>query len=263
MQEGNSAPSPVGTGALLILPTYNERENIKDLLESVFGHAPGINVLVIDDGSPDSTGEIALEFSRQDPRVKVMERGAKMGLGTAYVAGFHHALAHDYGYVLTMDSDFSHHPRYLPSVLARAAEPGVDIAIGSRYVPGGAIEGWGPHRHLLSWGANTFARTLLRLTPRDCTGGYRCYNRRVLEGLELDSVVSHGYSALLELLWHCNRAGYRVGEVPITFVDRERGTSKISRGEIVKGLTTVLRLAGPGQHRRQPRGAGSASRPAG
>jgi dolichol-phosphate mannosyltransferase len=260
MQEG--IPAPVGTGALLVLPTYNEQENIEDLLTGVLHHAPGINVLVVDDGSPDGTGDLALDFGRHDDRVQVLERGRKLGLGTAYVAGFHHALAQEYRYVLTMDSDFSHHPRHLPALLARAADPGIDITIGSRYVPGGAIQGWGPHRHALSWGANTFARTLLRLAPHDCTGGYRCYNRRVLEELNLDAVVSHGYSALLELLWHCNRAGYRVAEVPITFVDRERGTSKISNKEILRGLTTVLRLAGPGQHRRQSPGAGSASRPA-
>jgi hypothetical protein len=141
-----------------------------------------------------------------------------------------------------MDADFSHHPQHLPAILDRAAQPGVDVVIGSRYVPGGGVVGWPFHRRVLSLCANTFARLVLGLKPHDCTGAYRCYSRRVVEALEQGSVVSHGYSSLLELVWRCQHAGFVIAEVPITFADREFGESKVSRSEIFRGLTTVLRL---------------------
>jgi dolichol-phosphate mannosyltransferase len=212
------------------------------LLDDILTFAPAAHVLVVDDSSPDGTADLAEARAAADPRIKVLKRPGKLGLGTAYVAGFEAALAADYQFVQTMDADFSHHPRYLPAILAEAAKPGVDMVIGSRYVHGGGVEGWDMRRKALSFGANTFARTLLRITPHDCTGAYRCYSRRILEELDLSSVRSHGYSALIELLWHFRKAGHKIHEVPIIFTDRRHGFSKISRSEITRGLTTVLRL---------------------
>lgn len=231
-----------GAETLVVLPTYNERENIEALIEEVLANAPAANILVIDDSSPDGTADLARTMADKDERISILRRPGKLGLGTAYVAGFKRALAGRYQYVVTMDADFSHHPRHLPAILGEARQPGVDMVIGSRYVKGGGVVGWGPHRRLLSFGANTFARTTLRLTPHDCTGAYRCYSRRILAALDFETVRSHGYSALIELLWHFRKAGHRIHEVPITFADRELGQSKISRSEITRALTTVLRL---------------------
>jgi len=232
----------VGAGTLIVVATYNEKENIQSLLTEILANAPASQVLVIDDNSPDGTAALARVVAATDPRVEVMVRPRKMGLGTAYVAGFEKALADGCDYVITMDADFSHHPRYLPAILEEGRKSGVDMVIGSRYIKGGGVVGWGLHRRVLSFGANTFARTLLRLTPHDCTGAYRLYSRRILDELEFKSVRSHGYSALIELLWHFRRAGHKIHEVPITFADRELGQSKISRSEIRRGLGTVLRL---------------------
>ena len=241
----------IGDHTLVVVATYNERENIEALVTQILENAGGCKVLVIDDSSPDGTGQIARGMAARDERVELLERPAKLGLGTAYLVGFHHALTHGYERVITMDADFSHHPKHLPAILARAAEPTVDIVIGARYVKGGGVVGWPLYRRVLSFGANTFARTMLGLKAHDCTGAYRCYSRKVVEELELDAVVSHGYSALIELLWHCQKGGYRIEEVPITFVDRELGQSKVSRSEILRGLTTVVRL------RFRPPGAGA------
>lgn len=232
----------IGDGTLVVVATYNERENIAALVAQILESAGGCHVLVIDDNSPDGTAQIAREMIRHDTRIELLKRPSKLGLGSAYMAGFDHALTNGYDRVLTMDADFSHHPRHLPAILARAADPGVDIVIGARYVKGGGVVGWPLYRRLLSFGANTFARTLLRLRSHDCTGAYRCYSRHVIEELDRDSVISNGYSALIELIWHFERAGYHIAEVPITFADREFGESKVSRSEISRGLATVLRL---------------------
>lgn len=232
----------IGDRALVILPTYNERDNIADLLTAILRYAPGVHVLVVDDGSPDGTAQYVAERGLQDERIRLLDRRAKLGLGTAYLAGFRIARSEGYSFAVTMDADFSHDPRYLPQMFA-AADSGADIVVGSRYVPMGGVVGWGVNRRILSWGANRFARTMLALHVQDCTGGYRCYSRRVLDTLDFDAVVSHGYSALVELLWRCQAAGFRTVEVPISFRDRERGASKISRAEIMRGITTVLRLA--------------------
>jgi dolichol-phosphate mannosyltransferase len=231
-----------GRGTLVVIATYNERENIGPLVTEVLEYAPGSKVLVVDDNSPDGTGEEVRRMALADGRVKLLERPAKLGLGTAYLAGFREAVAGGFDRMLTMDADFSHHPQHLPAILDRAAQPGVDVVIGSRYVPGGGVVGWPFHRRVLSLCANTFARLVLGLKPHDCTGAYRCYSRRVVEALEQGSVVSHGYSSLLELVWRCQHAGFVIAEVPITFADREFGESKVSRSEIFRGLTTVLRL---------------------
>ena len=236
------ADGMVGTGTLVVIATYNERENITPLVAQILEHAPASHVLVIDDSSPDGTAAAVKQIATADDRVALVERPAKLGLGTAYLAGFNYALTRDYQRVVTMDADFSHDPKHLPAVLAAADEPGVDLVIGARYVAGGGVVGWPLHRRVLSLGANAFARTLLGIEAHDCTGAYRCYSRKLVSELELDAVISHGYSALIELLWHTQRAGYRIREVPITYVDREHGQSKVSQSEILRGLTTVLRL---------------------
>ncbi len=234
--------TPTGRGTLVVIATYNERENIKPLITQVLENAPGSEVLVVDDNSPDGTGEEVRRMADGDARVKLLERPAKLGLGTAYLAGFREGIVRGFDRVLTMDADFSHHPRHLPAILDRALRPGADVVIGSRYVSGGGVVGWPIHRRMLSFGANTFARLLLGLKPHDCTGAYRCYSREVAKALEQGSVVSHGYSSLVELVWRCQHAGFVMAEVPITFADREFGESKVSRSEIFRGATTVLRL---------------------
>ncbi len=232
----------VGAGTLVVVATYDELENIGLLLTEILSFAPGCHVLVVDDNSPDGTGAEVRRMAAGDGRIELLERPSKLGLGTAYQAGFRHGLARGYDRVLTMDADFSHPPRYLPQILRRAADPGVDIVVGSRYVKGGGIVGWPIYRRVLSFGANAFARFVLRLKSRDNTGAYRAYSRGVLEGLLRETLLSHGYSSLIELIWMCQRAGYSIAEVPITFTDRVLGESKVSRSEIWRGLTTVLRL---------------------
>jgi dolichol-phosphate mannosyltransferase len=232
----------VGAGTLVVVATYNERENIGPLLAQVLQNAPGCDVLVVDDSSPDGTSEEVQQIAGGDSRVVLLQRPEKLGLGTAYHAGFQHAMGKDYARVLTMDADFSHHPKHLPAILDRATRPGADLVIGSRYVHGGGVVGWPMPRRVLSSSANAFARRMLSLKPHDCTGAYRCYSRDVVETMERTAVVSHGYSSLLELVWHCQRAGFAIAEVPIVFADRVFGESKVSRSEIYRGLTTVLRL---------------------
>jgi len=226
--------------ALVVLPTYNEAENVEHLIELILQQAARLHVVVVDDSSPDGTGEIADRLCARDPRVAVIHRSGKLGLGTAYMAGFQRALSLGYGYAITMDADFSHHPRYLPDLLALMPE--CDLAIGSRYVPGGGTEGWPLRRRILSSGANLFARTLLGLHAHDCTAGFRCYRREVLESIELDTIFSSGYSFLVEMLTRCERRGFRVRELPIVFRDREAGVSKISRAEVYRSVYTVFRL---------------------
>ncbi len=227
----------------VIVPTFNERENIESLIHQLLELPLGLKVIVVDDNSPDGTGEVAQALAEESGgRVSVIHRPGKLGLGTAYVAGFHRALERGDEYVVTMDADFSHNPRYIPAMLERARQ-GYDLVIGSRYVPGGGTRGCTTSRILLSWGANLFARTMLGLRARDATAGFRCYHRRVLESVGLDEIRSSGYSFLVEMLYRTQRRGWRVGEVPITFDNRRLGTSKISRAEIVRAIQTVFRLA--------------------
>ena len=226
----------------IIIPTYNERENLPPLVERLLALPVDVRVIVVDDASPDGTGAIADALAAQhDGRVQVIHREGKLGLGTAYVAGFRHALAEAADLIITMDADFSHPPEKIPELLAKAHE-GYDLVIGSRYVPGGqAVECTLP-RKMLSWGANAFARILLGLRARDTTAGFRCYRHEVLASIALDQIFSDGYSFLMEMLYRVQRAGWRVGEVPIVFHNRRQGVSKISRNEIYKALYTVLRL---------------------
>lgn len=225
---------------IVIIPTYNERENIAPLVEGILALDAEAGIIIVDDNSPDGTGQIADELSALHRQVKVIHRPAKLGLGTAHIAGFKKALEIGAERVITMDADFSHHPRHIPQLLS--ASENYHLVIGSRYVDGGGTSGCSFERKLLSRGANAFARITLGLEARDCTAGFRCYRREVLEALPLDEIFSEGYSFLIELLYRCQRHGFRVGEVPILFENRQRGASKISRGEIIKALYTVLRL---------------------
>lgn len=228
--------------AILIVPTYNEKENIKFLIGKVLDLPVSVDVIIVDDNSPDGTGEIADQLAMAHPgRVHVVHRPGKMGLGSAYVTGFLKALGMGASHIMTMDADFSHPPRYIPTMLEKSRE--VDLVIGSRYVDGGGTMQCTLPRKMLSWVANGFAHLMLGLRARDATAGFRCYRREVLESIDLEGIRANGYSFLIEMLFHCQQTGWRVGEVPIIFVNRLRGVSKISRGEIIRALLTVFRLA--------------------
>ncbi len=228
---------------LICIPTYNEASNILPLIERVHASAPDADVLVIDDASPDGTGDLVRDRMLKDARLEIMARPAKLGLGTAYMAGFAYGLQHGYAGVLTMDADFSHPPDRIPALIT-AVDGGAHLAVGSRYVPGGDIQGWATGRRVLSATANFVARQLLGLYTHDCTGGFRCYSLRAVQFLVTEPLRSSGYSALVELLTRCERAGLTIVEVPITFTDRTVGQSKISRQEIFRAMLTVFRLAG-------------------
>ena len=234
------ATSPKAERALVIVPTYNESENIDRLLREIVEQPAPLDVVVVDDNSPDGTGDLADALASELPHVSVIHRAGKLGLGTAYIAGFKRAMAQGYGYAITMDADFSHNPRYLPGLLGLMAEH--DLGIGSRYVPGGGARGCTPLRKFISRGANAFARFMLSLKAHDCTAGFRCYKVEVLESIDLDSIFSSGYSFLVEMVTRCERRGYSVGEIPIIFDNRRLGASKISRKEIYKSFYTIFRL---------------------
>jgi len=225
---------------LIVVPTYNEIQNIDALLVALTALPPGIAILVVDDGSPDGTGRKVDEWAEREPRVQALHRPRKMGLGTAYVAGFGQALELGYDAVMEMDADFSHSPAYVPALIHESTR--FDLVIGSRYVPGGGTKGWGWHRRLLSETANVFARTLLSLDVRDCTAGFRCYRVDALRRIDFKQVLAEGYSFQVEMLWRVLRSGGSVTEVPIVFEERRHGRSKISRAEVFRAVGTVLRL---------------------
>ena len=228
---------------MVIVPTYNEKENIEALVTQLLALPTLVSVIVVDDNSPDGTGAIADRLAvENDGRVQVIHRAGKLGLGTAYIAGFKRALAEGADLICTMDADFSHNPRYIPDMVGKIGE-GYDLVIGSRYVRGGGASGCTWPRILLSWGANAFARFLLGLRAHDTTAGFRCYRREVLASVDLDEIKASGYSFLIEMLYRVQRRGWQVGEVPIIFENRQLGTSKISRDEILKAMGTVVRLA--------------------
>jgi dolichol-phosphate mannosyltransferase len=226
---------------LVVLPTYDEAPNVRPMVEAVLAADPRIDVLVVDDASPDGTGDLVEAAMESEPRLSLLRRPGKLGLGTAYQAGFHHGLEGGHELVLTMDCDGSHDPHYLPDLIRGAEDH--DLVIGSRYVPGGGVAHWPLHRRLLSKGANLYTRALLRLPVRDCTSGYRCHRREVLEAVDPFSVRSSGYSFLEEMVWRVHRAGFRIGETPILFEDRMLGRSKIGRAEIGRAMVHVLGTA--------------------
>ena len=228
--------------ALVCLPTYNEAENIELVLDGLLAADAELKVLVVDDGSPDGTGDIVERRARADARISLIRRSGRLGLGTPYIAAFREGLARDHTHFVTMDSDLSHAPERVPALL-EAVDAGADLAIGSRYVADGSIVGWGLHRRVLSFGANSFARLWLGISAKDCTSGFRCYRRAAVEHLAGSPVRASGYSTLVELLVRCQRAGFRIDEVPIRFVDRVHGQSKMSSKEMIDGVLSVVTLA--------------------
>lgn len=233
-----SSPPP---RVLVVTPTYNERDNLAEFLAAVHRAAPEVHVLVVDDASPDGTGALADALAGADARVHVLHRAAKLGLGTAYVAGFRRALAEGYDVVFEMDADFSHDPTYIPTFLAAIAA-GADVVLGSRNVPGGGVEGWGLGRHVLSRGGSLYARAILGVGVRDLTTGFKAYTRRALEVIDPEAVRSNGYSFQIETTYRALRAGLRVEEVPIVFIDRRAGRSKMSRRIFAEAIVEVWRL---------------------
>ena len=232
---------------LVIVPTYNERDNLPQIVAAVHEHLSEADLLVVDDNSPDGTGAVADELAAKDAKVHVLHRPGKQGLGTAYVAGFKWALARDYQFLFEMDCDFSHDPKYLPIMLARA-RAGADLVLGSRYVDGGGTVNWGPMRKFISRGGSLYARTILGVGVRDLTGGFKCFRRATLEKLDLDSVSAQGYGFQIEMTYRAVKHGLRVEEVPIIFVDRRVGQSKMSKKIFLEAFTLVwkLRLSGSG-----------------
>jgi len=227
--------------ALVCIPTYNERENVEGICRAVLGADARLDVLVVDDNSPDGTGQIADGLAAKEPRIRVLHREKKEGLGRAYLAAFRWALEHGYQYVLEMDADFSHDPRYLPR-LVDEAERGADLVIGSRYVEGGGTVNWGIGRQIISRGGSLYARTILGVRVRDLTAGFKCFRRAVLEALDLDGVTSSGYGFQIELTYKTLRKGFKVSEVPIVFEDRRVGSSKMSRKIVLEALWKVWKL---------------------
>jgi dolichol-phosphate mannosyltransferase len=228
--------------ATVCLPTYNEKENLEKMVRALDGK--GVNVLVVDDNSPDGTGEIAERLASELGYVSVLHRERKQGIGRAYIAAFEHLLATtDTELILEMDCDFSHDPNDVPRLLA-ACDAGADLALGSRYVPGGGTRNWGLIRRIISWGGPFYARVVLGVKVRDLTGGFKCFRRRVLETLDLEAIESKGYAFQIETTYRAIRRGFKVVEVPIVFVDRTEGTSKMSRAIVVEAMLKVpwLRL---------------------
>jgi dolichol-phosphate mannosyltransferase len=231
--------------AWLVLPTYNEAGNVRPIVEAALAKLPdSARVLIVDDGSPDGTGAIADRLAEGDGRVDVLHRRRKEGLGPAYIAGFHRALAAGAGYVLEMDADFSHDPAYLPRLLEAGER--ADVAIGSRYVDGGGVSDWSPLRRAISRGGSAYARLALGLSVADLTSGFRCFRREVLEAIDLDSIGSRGYAFQIETTYRAVRRGFRVVEVPIVFRDRRVGNSKMDRSVVAEAAWRVplLRLRG-------------------
>lgn len=229
--------------ALVIVPTYNEAENIEHIVGDILEQPVPVDVLVVDDNSPDGTGDLADGLAARYERVSVLHRPSKLGLGTAYQAGFARAIERGYRYAIEMDADFSHNPRYLSDLLALMDEH--DLGIGSRYVRGGGTTGWTLSRQILSRGANAFAKIVLGLKTHDCTAGFRCYKTSVLQAIHVENIFSSGYSIQVEMTTRCEHRGYSVGELPIIFDNRRLGRSKVSRGEVIKSLYTIFRLRFP------------------
>jgi dolichol-phosphate mannosyltransferase len=226
--------------ALVIIPTYKERENLVPLLKQIFAQGLSLEVLIVDDNSPDGTGAVADEIAAADPRVHVMHRPGKMGLGSAYVAGFRYALERDYDAVFEMDADFSHNPESLPEFMRELMT--ADLVVGSRYLHGVTVVNWPLKRLILSYGANVYSRVITGMSIKDLTGGYKCFRRQVLEALDLSRVRSDGYGFQIEINYKAWRKGFRIKEIPIMFVDRRAGESKMNQKIVWEAAWMVWRL---------------------
>ncbi|HEY4308037.1 MAG TPA: polyprenol monophosphomannose synthase [Pirellulales bacterium] len=231
------------TRNLVVVTTYNERENLPALIDEIFAQAPEVDLLVVDDSSPDGTGAWVQERSVREPRLKLLARPGKQGQGSAVLAGLRYAIDNAYDTVLSMDADFSHSPRYIRGLQSGLeGDPAADVVIGSRYVHGGGVEGWPFKRRLMSRAVNTYTRLMLRLRTHDCSGGFRCYRVAKLAELDFSQMVSRGYSFHEEFLWRVTRLGCRVVETPITFVDRVKGNSKINAHEAWNAVRVIFNL---------------------
>lgn len=224
---------------VVLMPTYNERENISSIVEEVLRTAP-VDMLIIDDNSPDGTGSVADAIAEKEPRVQVLHRPGKQGLGKAYLDGFRWALSKDYEYIFEMDADFSHQPRYLPEFLREIKRN--DLVLGSRYVRDGGVSNWPLHRQLISRGGSLYARTILGVPINDVTGGFKCFRREVLEAIDLDSIASTGYGFQIEMTYRTIQKGFRVKEIPIIFYERNAGKSKMSSGIVFEAVGMVWKL---------------------
>jgi len=225
---------------IVVIPTYNERENIRRLIPQVLGQHPQIDILVVDDNSPDGTGQVVQEFAGATPRVRLMQRDRKLGLGTAYIAGFRFAIENKYSFILEMDADFSHAPGEIPAFLH--AIQGCDMVIGSRYMQGGATSNWPRRRRWLSVAANLYTRLLTGMSLTDATGGYRCFRREVLEKINVHRVGSNGYVFQIEMAFRVWRQGFRIVEIPIVFANRTEGQSKLDGHIVWEALWTLCKL---------------------
>ena len=226
--------------ALVLLPTYNEKDNVERIAKKVLEVDPRIEILVVDDNSPDGTGEIADRLATDEPRIRVLHRKEKQGLGRAYIAGFKYGIEQKYDYIFEMDADFSHQPKYLADHLKNIQS--CDLSLGSRYVKGGGVENWPKTRWAISYYANVYSRVVTGLPVKDATGGFKCFRREVLESLELDKIRSNGYSFQIEVSFRVWLKGYRICEIPIVFVEREAGSSKFSKKIIYEAIFMVLYL---------------------
>ncbi len=230
--------------ALVIIPTYNERENIAAIVQAVFGLASPFHILIVDDGSPDGTGQIVrdLQAGAHAERLHLLERKGKLGLGTAYIAGFRWGLQRGYHYLIEMDADFSHNPNDLPRLLTECRDAGADVAVGSRYCPGGQVENWPWERHFYSRGGSVYTRMITWMPVSDPTAGFVCWRRKVLETIDLDKIHFVGYAFQIEMKFAAWELGFKIREVPITFKDRELGVSKMSLKIVREGILGVLQM---------------------
>jgi dolichol-phosphate mannosyltransferase len=227
----------------VIIPTYNEKENIEKIITEIKKNVKDIRILIVDDDSPDGTGKIVDRLTKKDKKIEIIHRKGKLGLGSAYIRGFKHVLKNhkDSDLIMSMDCDFSHNPKYMPSLIKKINQ-GYDVVLGSRYVKGGGIKNWDITRRIMSRGANLLARIILNIKINDVTGAFRCYKREVLNNINLNKIKSNGYSFLEELLYYCKKKNYKIGETPIIFVDRKEGVSKLSKIEMVNFFLTLIKL---------------------
>ena len=226
--------------AMVVIPTYNERDNIERLTEEILGSGLDVHILIVDDNSPDGTGEIADDLAKRHSAVHVIHREDKLGLGSAYVTGFGYALDAGADYVIQMDADFSHDPAMIPEFLKMAEE--ADVVVGSRYLNGVSVVNWPIRRLILSYLANIYTRAVTGLRISDCTGGYKCFNRKVLEAIDLGSISSDGYSFQIEMNFRCTEKGFKMVEIPIIFIDRHAGSSKMSKKIVREAVLMVWKL---------------------
>jgi dolichol-phosphate mannosyltransferase len=228
---------------VVIIPTYNEKENIAKIIRKVCGYSTGYHVLIVDDGSPDGTADIVKQLQQElEGRIHLIQRTGKLGLGTAYIAGFKWALANGYDYIFEMDADFSHNPDSLDALLAACDTGGADVAVGSRYVRGGKIVNWPFIRKFISYGGSVYSRIILLFPVKDTTAGFICYKRKVLETIGLDEIKFIGYAFQIEMKYRSYKRGFKIKEVPITFIDRTEGTSKMSSGIVQEAMYGVWQM---------------------